>query len=238
MPNASNGTQNAETGFGSNQLHEQQPKSQVTVANDCGTLQQPNEADTPSVVSNNQENMQQRDIAEMNQKTDLYNSATDELNEPEGEHEIADFKNENIRNIVDDNNKANVMPNNNNNTSPLPNNTDNQNGNEVIGEGTGVVKTPLPAGKVVRRKKTPPQGGGNGNETSNGTTLNNNRTNTMQRMSIAKMEGLANNTSNDYLNITSMSASMEIEGGSNHLIAFALSLLILSHFQTKANMSI
>ncbi|XP_058986852.1 kinesin-like protein KIF13A isoform X3 [Musca domestica] len=217
MPNASNGTQNAETGFSSNQLHEQQPKSQVTVANDCGTLQQPNEADTPSAVSNNQENMQQRDMGEMNQKTDLYNSATDELNEPEGEHEIADFKNENIRNIVDDNNKTNVMPNNNNDTSPLPNNTDNQNGNEVIGEGTGVVKTPLPAGKVVRRKKTPPQGGGNGNETSNGTTLNNNRTNTMQRMSIAKMEGLANNTSNDYLNMTSMSASMEIEDESKHV---------------------
>ncbi|KAM7345491.1 kinesin heavy chain 73 isoform 1-T1 [Cochliomyia hominivorax] len=106
----------------------------------------------------------------------------------------------------------------NNNVTNL--NTDNQNGNEII-EGTGIVKNPLPAGKVVRRKKSPPQAGnGNGNihdlmtsSVINTTTINNNnnRSNAIHRASLAKMEGLLTN-SNDHLNVSSsMSTSMEIE---------------------------
>uniref|UniRef100_A0A1I8P0E7 Kinesin-like protein KIF13A n=1 Tax=Stomoxys calcitrans TaxID=35570 RepID=A0A1I8P0E7_STOCA len=135
-----------------------------------------------------------------------------------------DCQNENAAETLNNNcitNQTEVNSNNNNNGSSFSYNADSNNGNESF-EGTGVVKTQLPAGKVVRRKKTPPQGGGsNGNDAphhtvTNATTFNNNRTNTLHRTSIAKMEGLAN-TTNDYLNVTSMSASMEIDDESKHV---------------------
>lgn len=126
--------------------------------------------------------------------------------------------NEDIQNEHEDLEK---MLNNNSRTPSIQNSnsssllTDNQNGNECI-EGTGVVKTSVSTGKVVRRKKTPPQAGMNGNDSmsssyTNTTTINNNRTNIMHRASLAKMEGLMN-SSNDNLNISSMSASMEMDG--------------------------
>ncbi|XP_073848830.1 kinesin heavy chain 73 isoform X2 [Musca autumnalis] len=207
MPNASNSNKSFETIVAGNQVpDQQQTKSQAAITNDSTVTQLPKEELVP-----------QQEIIESDQDTILRNCSSNQSNVPNQEQQdnmSADCKNENIFN-VEDNNKTSIIQNNNNNNTSF-NNTDNQNGNEII-EGTGVVKTVLPAGKVVRRKKTPPQSGSNGNETANGPTLNNNRTNAMQRMSIAKMEGLAHNTSNDYLNVSSMSTSMEIEDESKHV---------------------
>ncbi|TMW40356.1 hypothetical protein DOY81_014563, partial [Sarcophaga bullata] len=136
------------------------------------------------------------------------------------ESQITATENENEN---DQTTKKNIVNNNetNSNSIETSSNSDNQNGNEIIEEGTGTVKTTLPAGKVIRRKKTPPQQGGNGNgngndimssSVTNTTTINNNnnRSNAMHRASLAKMEGLLTN-SNDHLNVSSMSTSMEIE---------------------------
>ncbi|XP_061401257.1 kinesin-like protein KIF13B [Musca vetustissima] len=205
MPNSS---QTVETVFANNRLPEQQPKSQI-ITNDSTTNHMP-KVDAVTDVSNVHAKLTQQGIMDTIQPTTRYNTSNDELNEPGQEQDSTVGKNETIHKNAVDNDRTVSIPNNNNN-SPF-NATDNQNGNEIV-EGTGVVKTVLPAGKVVRRKKTPPQGGSNGNET----TLNNNRTNVMQRMSIAKMEGLTTATSNDHLNVSSMSASMEIEDESKHV---------------------
>ncbi|XP_017958968.1 kinesin-like protein KIF13A isoform X1 [Drosophila navojoa] len=105
--------------------------------------------------------------------------------------------------------------------------TDNQNGNklqehaEVVEqqlEGDGIVKEPLPAGKVMRRKKSstqPPSNGDSSNNNNNNNSSSNSnhtsqvtRNNNQQRASVAKMEGLG-----AYLdaNASLMSSSTEVE---------------------------
>ncbi|XP_075169132.1 kinesin heavy chain 73 isoform X2 [Haematobia irritans] len=214
MPNQhSNSNRTLDTTSPKNQ---QRPKPQIIDEDTTNSTQMPKEVLSVSNSLKKAENSQS-----YNHEIEK-NTNTVENHEIEEDTSKKDFQNEYSAKIMNNNCNSNQINtnNDNNNSGSITNNADNQNGNDYF-EGTGVVKTALPSGKVVRRKKTPPQGGSNGNDNtaniiSNATTFNNNRTNTMHRTSIAKMEGLAN-TSNDCLNISSMSASMEIEDESKHV---------------------
>lgn len=199
MPNHASSNKILDNTSSNNQ--QQQQKSQTiddAIETTTTTTQLPKGEELIDAVSASDSSNREQELTLQDYHTNVENDET-----LDSEQEVNyDCQSENVNKAVNNNFTLNQNNNDNNN---ITTDTDNQNGNEVI-EGTGVVKT-LPVGKVVRRKKTPPQGGSNGIDS----VTNNNRVNAMHRTSLAKMEGLAN-TSTDYLNVSAMSVSMEIEG--------------------------
>lgn len=197
MPNHANSNKIVDNNTSSN--NQQQKSQAIDDANTTTTTTQlPKGEELIEAVSASDSSNREQELTLQDYHTNVGNDET-----LDSEQEVQyDCQSENVNKAVNNNFTLNQTNNDNNN---ITTDTDNQNGNEVI-EGTGVVKT-LPVGKVVRRKKTPPQGGSNGIDS----VTNNNRVNAMHRTSLAKMEGLAN-TSTDYLNVSAMSVSMEIEG--------------------------
>ena len=230
MPKSSNNLKHMETiptSTENQQQQQQQPQPLSQNRHELITQLPTKIINNPQSIENNQDQLQQQ----QQQHIEIEN-INNQAEEPRKQHLKNDLNDESQitatenENENDQTTKKNIVNNNetNSNSIDTSSNSDNQNGNEIIEEGTGTVKTTLPAGKVVRRKKTPPQQGGNGNGNGNGNDLmsssvtntttinnNNNRSNAMHRASLAKMEGLLTN-SNDHLNVSSMSTSMEIEG--------------------------